>query len=230
MTAVATLIEDAGYAAKVIGQDQTMSSGDAQLILRRLNRLLDLRSNEKQLVFSNSTQSFLMTPSVGQYSTTVLGSGRPIAINSMVVTLSNINYPVEMIDLQKWNSITYKLVEAIPNNCYYDATYPNGTMNFFPLPYGPFVCTVDCQYPLTAPLTLATNLTMPEGYEAWIVAELAVDIWPSFKNGPVDPSLIMAQKEARAILKRNNYQPMEMETGFENDMSNISNAFLYKGF
>lgn len=230
MTAVLTLIEDAAYAAKVLGQDQTISSGDSQLILRRLNRLLDLRANEKQLVFGNSTETFTMTAGQSQYSTALFTDGRPVTIMSMYVTLNNINYPVEMIDVQKWNEITYKLTESIPNQCYYNPLYPDGQLNFYPLPYAAFTCTADCQYPLTGPLTLATNVTLPPGYEAWIVAELAVDIWPSFKRGPIDQDLKEAQREARAILKRNNYQPLEMNTGLGKDMDNISNAFLYKGF
>lgn len=230
MTTVAILVNDAAYAAKVLGQDQVITSGDAQLILRRLNRLLDLRSNEKQLIYSNTTQTFTMTPSVGTYSTALLANGRPIAINSMVVSLSNIDYPVDMIDILKWNAITYKIAESVPDQCYYDATFPNGQMNFYPRPYAAFTCTVDCQYPLSSPLLLATDLTLPPGYEAWIVAELAVDIWSSFKSGNPSEKMMKDVIEARAILKRTNYEPLEMDTPFDQQNGNISNAFLYKAF
>lgn len=231
MTTVATLVNDAAFSAQVLGQDQTLTSGDAQLILRRLNRMLDSWSNEKQLIYSNTTQTFLMTPSVSQYSTSLFANGRPIAINSMTVSLSNIDYPVDMIDILKWNQISYKLAESIPNQCYYDATFPNGTMNFYPKPYAAFTCTVDCQYPLSlTPLLLATDLVLPPGYEAAIVAGLAVDIWPSFKAGNPSQAMMKEMVDTRAVLKRNNFQPLEMDTPFGQQNGDISNSFIYKGF
>lgn len=229
MTTVAVIVQDAMYAARVLGQDQTVSSGDGQLVLRRLNRMLDSWSNEKQMIFANVTESFTMTPNVGQYSTTLLASGRPIAINSMRVNLNNLDYEVDMIDQQKWNAITYKPVAAIPNSCFYDATFPNGTLNFYPQPYAAFTCYVDCQSPLSAPLLMATDLVLPEGYEAAIIAGLAVDISPSFGKQPT-PAMLLEKTETRAVLKRTNYQPLEMELPFGGSNQDISNSFIYKGF
>lgn len=230
MTTVATLVQDAAFAAQVLGQDQTLSSGDAQLILRRLNRMLDSWSNESQMIYVNDTMSFLMTPGVNAYSTALLPSGRPVSIDAMTVVLSNIYYPVDMIDLLRWNAITYKITQAVPNQCYYNASMPDGTMFFYPTPYAAFTCNVDCKYPLSAPLLLATDLVLPHGYEAAIVAGLAVDIWGSFKNGDPSPSMMKQMIDTRAVLKRTNYQPLEMETPFTKDTGDISNAFLYKGF
>lgn len=230
MTAVATLIKDAAYAAQILGQDQDLSSGDAQLMLRRLNRLLELRSNEKELIFAIDNQSFTMTAGVGTYLTNLFPKGRPVSINSMVVRLNNIDYDVNMIDLLKWNMIGYKLTQSIPNQCYYNPLFPDGELNFYPRPYAPFLCTVNCQYKLTEPLTLTTEIALPPGYEAWIVAELAVDIQPSFKGGNPTENLMRDRQEARATIKRANFQPLEMVTPFSYAGSDISNAFLYKGF
>lgn len=231
MTAVATLVNDAAFDAQVLGQDQTLSSGDAQLLLRKLNRMLDSWSNEKQMIYSNTAQTFLMTPSVATYSTSLLTLGRPVSIDSMTVTLDNIDYPVDMIDLLKWNSITYKLTEAIPNQCYYNANIPNGEFNFYPRPYAQFLCTVYASYQLAqVPLILATNLVLPPGYEAAIVAGLAVEAWNSFKSGDPAPSMIKKAIDTRAVIKRTNFQPLEMETPFDHNDGDISNAFLYKGF
>lgn len=232
MTATATLVQDAMFAAQILGSDQTAASADVQLVLRRLNRLLDLRSNERQLIFANQTESFVMTAGLGQYSTTLLTNGRPIAIGSMTVTLSQITYSVNMRDQLWWNDQGYKPIDAIPVNCWYDATYPNGTMNFFPRPYGPFVCAVDCQRKLTGPLLLTTDIALPEGYEAWIVAELACDIWPSFKGRqPLNRDLLADRTMARATLKRQNYSPLEMALPWGDGwLEATSNGFLYKGF
>lgn len=230
MTTVATLVNDAAYAAQVLGQDQTISSGDAQLILRRLNRMLDSWSNERQMIYVNDTESFVMTPGVNSYSTSLLSQGRPVAINAMTVLLSNIYYSVDMIDLLKWNDISYKITQAIPNQCYYNASMPDGTMYFYPTPYAAFTCNVDCQNVLSAPLLLSTDLVLPHGYEAAIVAGLAYDIWTSFKSGDPSPAMKEDMIKTRAVLKRNNYTPYEMKTPFAQDTGDISNAFLYKGW
>jgi hypothetical protein len=232
MTAVSVLVQDAMYAAQVLGQDQTPTSGDSQLVLRRLNRMLDSWSNEKQMIYANQTETFTMTANVGSYSTSLLTNGRPVAINGMKVTLSSLDYPVEFIDQLKWNAITYKDAPSIPRWCYYEPGYPNGTMNFYPEPYAAFVCSVDCQRVLSAPLLMATDLALPPGYEAAIVAGLAVDIWPSFKGKqPIPNDLKEDRRQTRSVLKRTNYTPMEMDTPFDNDRAgDISNSFPYRTF
>lgn len=231
MTTVATLVNDAAYDAQILGQDQTLSSGDAQLLLRKLNRMLDSWSNERQMIYSNTVQTFLMTPSVAQYSTSLLSLGRPVSIDSMTVTLNNIDYAVDMIDLLKWNEISYKLTEAIPNQCYYNANIPNGEFNFYPRPYAAFLCTVYGSYQLAqTPVILATDLILPPGYEAAIVASLAVEAWNSFKSGDPSPSMIKKMIDTRAVIKRTNFQPLEMATPFDHNDGDISNAFLYRGF
>lgn len=231
MTTVATLVNDAAFDAQVLGQDQTLSSGDAQLLLRKLNRMLDSWSNENQMIYSSIAQTFLMTPSVATYSTSLLALGRPVSIDSMIVTLNNIDYPVDMIDVGKWNQITYKLTESVPNQCYYDADMPNAQFNFYPRPYAAFTCTIYGRYQLSqTPLILATNLVLPPGYESPIVACLAVEAWNSFKSGDPPSSLIKKAIDGRAVIKRTNFQPLEMNTPFDENYGDISNAFLYKGF
>lgn len=231
MTTVATLVNDAAYDAQILGQDQILSSGDGQLLLRKLNRMLDSWSNESQMIFSNTVQTFTMTPAVATYSTSLLALGRPVTIDSMTVTLNNIDYQVDLIDLHKWNGITYKLTQAIPNQCYYNPNIPNGEFNFYPQPYAPFLCTVYANYQLAqVPLTLATDLVLPPGYEAAIVAGLAIEAWNAFKGGDPSPGMMHKAVTARANLKRTNFQPFELDTPFDGNRGDISNGFLYKGF
>ena len=213
MTTVSTLVADAMFAARVLGQDQTASSGDTNLVLRCLNRMLDSRSNEKQLIFSRDSEAFSTVAGQQAYATSVLTAGRPIAIDSMRLTLSGVDYVVEPVDLGKWNSISVKNVSSIPEVFYYDAAFPNASIFFYPIPYAIFTATVYAQRVLAGPLAMATNLAMPAGYEAWIVAELAVEIWGSFKSAPM-PALMMERANyTKAVLKRTNYVPMEMNTG-----------------
>ena len=228
MTAVVTLIQDAMYAAQVLGQDQTPSSADSQLVLRRLQRMLDSWSNESQMIFLNDVESFVMTPGVASYSTSLLTAGRPVSINSLRVNLNNIDYPVDQIDQLEWNGITYKSTSAIPRKMYYDDGFPQATMFFYPVPYAAFTCYMYCKRQLAAGLTLTSTLSMPLGYESAIVANLAVDISPSFGK-QATPQMVNDAKQTRAVLKRTNYMPMVMESPFDQS-TDISGAFPYRGF
>lgn len=228
MTTVNTLVQDAMYQAGVLGQDQTPSSGDVQLVLRRLNRMLDSWANEKLMIFRNDEESFLMTAGQASYQTSVFADGRPIAFNSMRVRLNNIDYPVDFIDQQKWNGISYKSTTAIPRYMYYDSNYPTATMFFYPIPYAAFTCYAYCQRQLQGSVDLATTLSMSLGYEAAIVAALAVDIMPSFGK-QATAQQIADMRSTKANLKRTNYSPLEMVTPFD-EVLDLSNSFPYRGF
>lgn len=207
---VGTLVTDAMYAARVLGQDETPSSADSQLVLRRLQRMLESWANERQMVYEQTAETFSTVAGQQSYSTSLLALGRPVAIESMRVTVGGVDYPVESIDQDGWNAIPIKTVASIPAFFFYDPTMDNGTIQFYPVPYAAMTVTLYAQRVLTGTLTLATNLSLPPGYEAAIVAGLAADIWPSFKQGDVPRALIADRTQTRAVLKRTNYRPTEM--------------------
>lgn len=227
MATVETIIQDAMFAGKILGQDQTPQANDLQLALRILNRMLDTWANDNLMVYASETQSFIMSAGVASYSTSLL-SARPVSIAAMRVRISNIDYPVTFIDLDAWNAIPFKQAASIPTNCYYDPTYPNGTMNFYPTPQAAYTCYVDTRDTFSG-LTLSTTLSLPPGYEGAIVDNLAVLLYPSFRNGDVPRDLRAAATESKAALKRTNYQPMEMNIGILNE-PDISNTFPYRTF
>jgi hypothetical protein len=228
----AQLVTDALLQATILGVDQQLPDAMAQLALRRLNRMKDSWANVSDLIFSTTTDSFTMSPTVPSYSTTLLANGRPTAIDSIWVVLSNISYPVTMRDQQWFDSITYKPTPAIPNNCYYEPSMPNGTLNFYPTPYAAFTCNVVRVNPLTGPITLTTSLAFPPGYEKALVDSLAVDVFPSFKGSktPIPPDLKQAAIQAQMVLKQTNYKALEMRTPFDGSSSDLSNSFPYRGF
>jgi hypothetical protein len=233
---VSAIVIDALYAASALGQDQQLPDSMAQIALRRLTRLINSLSNDPGFsCFATNTNSFVMTPTVATYSTTLLTNGRPQSIESMYVSLNNIDYAVTMRDEQWFNAITYKPTPAIPNNCYYNAGMPNGTFSFYPTPYAAFTCYVKRRDPLTfgvTPISLTTSLSLPPGYDKALVDCLAVDIFPTFKGTktPIPQDLKDFAREAKRLLRLTNYEALEMSTPFENGGGNLSNTFPYRGF
>lgn len=231
MAAVIDLITDALIGSTIKGSDEVISDTDANICLRRLQRLLDSWSNEPLLIYTTPDEIFTMTPNVASYPTSMLPDGRPVSIDSIFVRLSNIDYVVDLVDQQTFDAIPYKITTSVPNVCYYEPSFPDGVFNFYPVPYAAFFCHVITRQPLTGALTLTASIDLPKGYEKAIVDSLAADIWTSFKgSAPVPPDVKMMAREAQNNLRMTNTMVMEMNTGMENDWSNISNAFLYRGF
>lgn len=222
------LVKDAMYGAQLLGVDEPLADADAQLVLRRLNRLFGMWSNMPLTVYADTTESFTMTAGVGQYSSSLLASGRPTKVSSMYVRLSDIDWPVELIDEQTYEAIGYKQTTGVPNSCFVDTTFTDMQFYFYPLPYAAFTCFVTSQYAVSGDITLASTLSLPPGYEAALIDALAVDICPSFGK-QATPDMKQAAANSRRALALTNYKPVEMETGI--GATRLSpDAFIYKGF
>jgi len=229
MTTGAVLVQDAMIQAGIVAATETINANDQALVLRRLNRMISSWDNEPLMLFALSGQSFTMVAGQADYpSSTYLTDGRPVSVDSITVRLSNIDYPVDIIDNQTWNAIPYKPTTGIPSQCFIDTDYPTTTLRFYPAPYGAFTCFVQARTPLTASIAAATDVVMPQGYEKAVIDNLAVDIAPSF-GVEITPGMVQSAKESRAVLKRNNYNPLQMDTGL-GDNKPSPDAFIYRGF
>lgn len=215
----AQIATDAMFQAGVLGQDQATGAADAdvQLVLRRLNRMLDSWSNERLMIYAIETETLALTPNVATYTSAGFLSGRPVTIEAMYVHYAGVDYLIEFIDNVQYASIGIKNIAAIPQFCYINTGIPNIEFTFFPLPSANMTATVYVRQLLSAPVTVSTSLVMPPGYEKAIVDNLAVDICPSFEREPTQAMLKSAQ-ESRAVLKVNNYVPSVSTTGFESDL------------
>lgn len=229
MTTGAVLMSDAMIQAGILGASDTVTPNDQALVLRRLNRMISSWNNESLMLFALTPDSFTMVTGQANYaSSTYLTSGRPVSIDSIYVRLSNIDYTVEVIDNQTWNAIPYKPTTGIPSQCFVDTDFPDTTLRFYPTPYAAFTCFVQARTPLTGSITAVTDVTMPPGYEKAVVDNLAVDISPSF-GIDISPMMVQSAKESRAVLKRNNYVPLLMDTGLSDNRPS-PDAFIYRGF
>ena len=229
MTTARDVVTDAAYASGALGQGETLSDTDAQLIFRRFGRMLETWANESYMIYDIYVDTLALQPNVGVYSTALLSQGRPVAVDSMYVRNNNIDYPVAMISNQTYGEFSYKIVSAIPDNCWYNSGYPDGSFNFYPLPYAAFTAYISCLRNLRpAAMTLSTVLSFPPGYERAFVDGLGVDICPSF-GLQASPDLQRTAANAKRVLKRTNLTPLEMNTGLGVPYPN-SNSFIYKGF
>lgn len=226
MTTGTILVQDALVQRGVIPENTAPSADQLASGLRWLNRMLDSWSNEISMLYSINTESFPLTAGTASYSTSLLANGRPVSVDFMFVRLSNIDYEVKLVDNQTFNAVTYKPTPSVPSICYYNDGFPNGTFNFYPIPYAAFTCFVDVLRVLSGPITATTDVVMPPGYEKAIVDNLAV--YMNYGLAPTQQMLNDA-RESRAVLKRRNYTPLIMNTGLGGSHS-VNNDFPYRGF
>lgn len=228
MASGSDIVIDALFACGAYGQGDNLSNADAQLCLRRLNRMLDSWSNLRTLCYQVGYQTFNTVAGQQQYSSALLSGGRPVSVDSMFARLSNVDYPISLIDNQTWGDIAYKPVQSVPSMCWLDTGFPDTTFNFYPIPNAVYTMYVACVDKLSTPITLTTVIALPPGYEKAMVDNLAVDIAPSFGR-QVSPQMAQDALASRKLVETTNYSPLLMDSPFT-WQPDFSLGFLYKGF
>lgn len=224
------LVQDALAGCGAYGPVDTLADADAQLVLRRLNRLLESWANENLMVYEIAVDTLTMVAGTATYLSSSLASAiRPVSVDSAYLTLNSISYPLSLIDNQTWGDIPYKPARGLPQVLFADPGQSTWSLNFYPTPDAAYVLNLSVRRLLAASaVTLATTISLPPGYERAIVDNLSVDIAPSFGR-QVDPVLMKSANDAKANLKRANYIPLVMESGIWNGVE-PSLGFIYNGF
>lgn len=230
MTTGLTVVSDALIAAGIAAQGDPIPPEDSSLALRILNRMMDSSSNEAGMIYALRPDTFTMVAGQQAYSSTSFASAlRPVHIDSLIVSLSNIDYPVEIIDTESFQNISYKPVNSIPQYVTITAAMPVLTLDFWPRPYAAFVCTLQVFTPLISTISEITVLSLPPGYEDWIVSNLSIRCANSWRR-PVTPDMRLQARNARMALKRANYEPPLMEMNLGGTLSQVTNALITGGW
>ena len=212
MSTVRDLISDALFAVGALGSGESLDASDAEMCLRRLQRLIGSWANETLLAYATIPGTMPLTSGTASYSTTLLSTGRPTTIDNLFLRLDGIDYPCDPLTEAEYNVQSYKTVAGLPAGYYYNAAYPNGTFYFYPTPNAAYVAHVSVREPLTATLTLDSVWALPEGYEGMICDALAVDCASSFGKTPAQ-TLLRSAAASRQRLQATNYVPEVMHTG-----------------
>lgn len=209
MATAITIITDALKEIGVLADAETPSGSMSSDSLRALNRLMELWSNSQSFAYVASTVSKALT---GQASFTVGPTGdvitdRPISIETATVVRDGITYPVQVVDNQKWDTISYKAAGGANTSIiYYAADVPNGIVNLWPIATG---CTLNVRVinVVDSFPDLATDVVMPPGYEIALIKNLAVELAPQFGATPSPLTMKSAVTTMKTINRTNNVIP-----------------------
>lgn len=198
----------------VIASGESLEASEATDGLETLNQLLGSWSNEGLMINAVVREEFALTPSDGSYT---MGTGanfsttRPIEIERAAIENQSstpmIEYPVHICTPEEWAEITDKdTTSEIPTHVYAEGTYPNETINLYPVPTVAHKLVLYSKKELTAIATLDTEISMPPGYDRALKFNLAIDLAPEYGKS-VSAEVGMAAQESKAAIKSKNIKP-----------------------
>lgn len=215
MATALNLIEEILQELGVLGAGETPDADDAALCLSAINTVLDSWRLENLYAYTQNLVTFTLP--AGTVSRTIgpgmqIDTVRPVRIESgSFITVGNLDYPLEVISQEQYDSITLKTLEGPwPTVCMYQDDYPTGSIKFYPLG----ACTVSLllQVPLTSFPLSTTTFDMPPGYRRALSLTATEEVATKFKVQP-QPITTMKARNARRILKRANFTVPELSVG-----------------
>lgn len=209
MSTVRDLISDSMSAVGALGQGDVLNDADAELCLRRFQRMLGSWANENLTCYDATEGTITLVAGTPSYSTTLLSAGRPVSVASVYLSLNGIDYGCDEISEADYDATAYKAATGLPGYYYFDTAFPDGAFYFYPTPSDAYVAHVKGRYPLASTVTLNTTLSLPEGYEAALCDNLAIDIAASFGASPGE-MLVRSALNSKSRLRVTNYAPYEL--------------------
>lgn len=209
------LFDAAMQELNVIGSGDTGGTSDRTYCLGVTNRLLSSWSTEIGPIHFETTES--LTWASGNASRTIgtggnFNTARPEKIIAAYYRdSSNTDLPLDLISHQEYQSIYDKTLSGAPLAIAYNPTIASGfgTLYAWPTPDASFTLQLTSYKPFTTISDQTATVTLPSGYEAALVYNLAVLVSSYFGR---DPSGI-TEREARktkAAIKRANVVPQPM--------------------
>ncbi len=190
----------------VIDAEDSPSAPDASFVLGKLNRIFDRWNGLGLASYVDLFFTPTLTPSLqphtlgptGTFWTAALAI-RPDAIAAASRFDGTIKVPITMRDEAWWiRQPTPSLTGSFVTDLYYQPTYPDGSLYFWPVPSAAIQLElVIRQGFLTG--TLNTDFALPPGFEDAVTLTLAEEIAEAFGATP-GPKLVQSALNARAQL------------------------------
>ncbi len=168
-----------------ISQAETPTAADASAGWQALTLMLDSWSTYRSMIYALSTDTYpipVNTSSLTIGPTGQIATSRPIQVKSAwILDSSGIN---RYFDLINDVGVVADAVSSIPwygnQKLFYNPTYPNGTLQFYPNTYYSGTFTVNSIKELGPYTTLTAQILLPPGYLRAIVYGLAAELAPEY--------------------------------------------------
>lgn len=229
MTTARTVQEVIKTALRKIGEydsGETVSDGDMQTGLDAFQDLISEWAADGVLIPSITTDSLTLvigqvTYTLGENGSPDLSTVRPERITGAYVQdSSGYDYHVQIIGERAYRAIRDKDLAggSRPDNAWYNATAPNGTLEVWPAPANAETMYLTGEKPITEPSTLTQNLlddlSIPRNYANPIIYNLSVHLAPEFGSEPTQTIIGLAGSglnKIRGLNAARRAQPAQLE-------------------
>ena len=214
------MIRDALQEIGALGVGEAVTDADAQAGLVRLNSLIDTWQTERLTIYNLYREVFSLVASQASYTIGPTGADFTCAVRPTFIQHAGIIFtssgtdteiPIKIITDDEYAALRIKAITStLPTKLYYNPTFPLGTIYLWPVPSDSSVdLALYIPVPLTAGLSLNSNLVLAPSYEEAVRYNLAIRLAPIFGR-PVDATVGMLSTESKATLKRSNQRADEM--------------------
>jgi len=189
-----------------------------------LNRILDEWQAKFPYAYASTFQSFTLTPGHAPH---LIGPGlvspdfgvnvRPVRIDGGALILNtqtpNVDVPLNIRDKDWWNNQRVKaLTTNVPTDLYYEADWPNGQLNFWPVPEFAYGVRLQTWVTLLQAASVTVAFSAPPAYFAGLSLTLAEALCQPFLNQEPPASLVERARKARLAIQGNNAQTPRIQT------------------
>lgn len=207
VTTALDIIKRAMRLIGVLSKGDTPDDQEAIDGLTALNALMSSLSNNTLLISALTEDSHPLVSGTATYSIGPSGSietVRPMKVDdSSYILQGGLSYPLTDIG-KDYNSIPDKSASGdIPEFYWYEATYPNAQITFYPIPGAGCTLKLWSWKQLQNFPTLTTQVSLPPGWEDCLAFNLAVKIAPEYQTG-VSPDVSKEAILSKKRIKRTN--------------------------
>lgn len=213
-----TLIIAALRKIRAVSPEETPEPYQIQNGLEALNDLLSSWATERLLVYSIAQRTGALTIGTSSYT---VGAGatfdttRPQRIELAFVRLSEIDYPVEIIDRASYMGIPDKTARGMPMYLYYDSSYTQGKIYVFPTPDTSYTLHFDAWEPLSEFASENTEYTLPLEYKLPLKSGLSILLAPEYGKA-IDQDLREVARTSKGAVKRLNHRTLTTSPDYFN--------------
>lgn len=194
---VSDLINLALRKLRVLAPSETPTATEYADALIALNLMLDAWTADTCFIYSRTRTPFLLTSSQFVYTVGPTGNfvmTRPIRLESVGLILDNsianpLEVPVELLLYSdEYAGIVNKnLVATYPRKCWYNPTYPLGTIYLWPVPSGASIYLVLYTSNLLSQFAATSEtIALPPGYANALVYNLAIELAEDYGVTPTE--------------------------------------------
>lgn len=193
---------------QVLGEDVTLSDAEADNALEALNMMLESWSNDSLLVYSVTSDGFLLTANHNPHTWAVgedFDSDRPVRLlSAKIIKSDNTENNIPIMSYNDYSEINDKTrTDEYPEYIYYDNGWPIGKAYLYPIPSASHTLVLYSEKKLQTASNLQTELSFPPGYDQAIKYNLALRLAPEYQLTAGEDARKIAE-ESLLLIGRNN--------------------------